>query len=659
MEPPRVEPPRFGQSRVEPPRVEPPRIEQTRMEPPRVEPPRFEQPRMEPPRVEPPRFEQPRMEPPRVEPPRFEQPRMEPPRVEPPRFEQPRMEPPRVEPPRFKQSRMEQPRQPETGFRVEPPQRCGPIRNEPYREQFRFEQPYEFRNEPPRNEPYRPPQNRRNRFGYQNNDRQRNDYDGQDRNAYNIPEGEAFDRGIDLEERNIRVEPNPRLAQGQDLRDQILEVIDQALGPGEDEKTALEHIFRFTVQCGEYSNNGNGKLRNVVQDKIDRNVLKFPEVPQESMAIDADPFPFVDVNTTSVDFSSLIPNKNLCFKTNKSKVNLLQVFCPQGKQLVQATQEMSNLRIERSIASDRNNSAKTNGRNTSIQCNNVHVDKRKSVAYPIEQPIFSYKEILRKEPPKVSLEDKEDDTICERCNHILAKFFSKTKREDSKNPQEAEIDSMEVITGAEALEYLQGPYARKEDTIGVTTKDIATPTMNGAGHKVQSTKMLSQKWNSRKSKPHRRQYGPKRANWCRFGLAERKEARMGRKEAEDNLIEAEQPQETSIKSVQGNATEDTEEIKGIEDTEDMDDIENIEDVEDLEGFGNIEGVENFENIEGIDDIEVEEVDDVEEMEGLEAMECIETDIQTGKQKIDSQKPKNGKTLSCNAITLPREFMATT
>jgi hypothetical protein len=30
---------------------------------------------------------------------------------------------------------------------------------------------------------------------------------------------------------------------------------------GKDEKTALEHISRFTVQCGEYSNNGNGKLR--------------------------------------------------------------------------------------------------------------------------------------------------------------------------------------------------------------------------------------------------------------------------------------------------------------------------------------------------------------------------------------------------------------
>jgi hypothetical protein len=29
----------------------------------------------------------------------------------------------------------------------------------------------------------------------------------------------------------------------------------------EDEKIALERISRFTVQCGEYFNNGNGKLR--------------------------------------------------------------------------------------------------------------------------------------------------------------------------------------------------------------------------------------------------------------------------------------------------------------------------------------------------------------------------------------------------------------
>jgi hypothetical protein len=99
---------------------------------------------------------------------------MKPPRMGQPQFGHPRMEP-------FQQ-RMGQP---EAGFRFEPPQRFGPIRNEPYREQFRFEQPYvqrgEFRNELPHNEPYRSPQNMRNRFGYQNNDRQnygRNGYEG-------------------------------------------------------------------------------------------------------------------------------------------------------------------------------------------------------------------------------------------------------------------------------------------------------------------------------------------------------------------------------------------------------------------------------------------------------------------------------------------------
>ena len=94
----------------------------------------------------------------------------------------PRVELPRVDPPHFEQPRMEQP---EVGFRFEPPQRLGPVRNEPHREPFRFEQPYEpraeFRNEYPRNKPYRPPQNRRNMFGFHNNDKQnygRNDYDG-------------------------------------------------------------------------------------------------------------------------------------------------------------------------------------------------------------------------------------------------------------------------------------------------------------------------------------------------------------------------------------------------------------------------------------------------------------------------------------------------
>ena len=70
------------------------------------------------------------------------------------------------------------------------------------------------------------------------------------------------------------------------------------------------------------------------------------------MVVDADPFPVVDVNTTSVDFNSLMPNKILCVRTSKSKVNLLQVFCPQEKQLIQATQGMSNLKIDRSVTSN-------------------------------------------------------------------------------------------------------------------------------------------------------------------------------------------------------------------------------------------------------------------------------------------------------------------
>ena len=69
------------------------------------------------------------------------------------------MEPPRMGQTQFDAPRMEpiQPRMgTRRGFRFKPPQRFEPIRNEPYREHFRFEQPYdqraEFRNEPPRNE---------------------------------------------------------------------------------------------------------------------------------------------------------------------------------------------------------------------------------------------------------------------------------------------------------------------------------------------------------------------------------------------------------------------------------------------------------------------------------------------------------------------------
>ena len=176
-------------------------------------------------------------------------------------------------------------------------------------------------------------------------------------------------------------------------------------------------------------------FRNMVQDKIDRNVLKFPEIPQENMVVDIDPFPFVDVNITSVDLSSLMPHRNLYIKNNKVKVNSLQTFGPQERQLVR---EMSNLKIERSAITRQSSSAKVSGMSLSIQDNNVHIDKGKNVACPTEQPIISYKEMLRKEPQKINSESEEDNTICERCSHILAKCFSKTKKEDDHKPPKEE-----------------------------------------------------------------------------------------------------------------------------------------------------------------------------------------------------------------------------
>ena len=158
-------------------------------------------------------------------------------------------------------------------------------------------------------------------------------------------------------------------------------------------------------------------------------------MPQESMAVDTDPFPFVDVNTTSVDLSSLMPHRNLHVKNNKSKVNSLQAFGPQERQLVR---EMNNLKIERSATTSQSSSAKVSGKSLSIQDNNVHADKGKNVARPIEQPIISYKEMLRKEPLKINSESDEDNTISERCSHILAKCFSRTKKEDDYKPQEVE-----------------------------------------------------------------------------------------------------------------------------------------------------------------------------------------------------------------------------
>jgi hypothetical protein len=181
-------------------------------------------------------------------------------------------------------------------------------------------------------------------------------------------------------------------------------------------------------------------FRNVVQDKIHRNVLKFPEIPQENMAVDADPFPFVDVNTTAVDLSSLMPHRNLYIKSNKTKVNSLQVVGPQERQLVR---EMGSLKIERSASTKQSSSARIGGRSLLIQDNNVHADKGRNAAPPTKQPVISYKEMLKKEPQQINLESDEDNTICERCSHILAKCFSKTKKEDDhKPPEEGEPKSV-------------------------------------------------------------------------------------------------------------------------------------------------------------------------------------------------------------------------
>jgi hypothetical protein len=192
-------------------------------------------------------------------------------------------------------------------------------------------------------------------------------------------------------------------------------------------------------------------FRNVVQDKIHRNVLKFPEIPQENMAVDADPFPFVDVNTTAVDLSSLMPHRNLYIKSNKTKVNSLQVVGLQERQLVR---EMGSLKIKRSASTKQSSSARIGGRSLLIQDNNVHANKGRNAAPPTKQPVISYKEMLKKEPQQINLESDEDNTICERCSHILAKCFSKTKKEDDHKPPE-EREPKSVPKPIENNELLQ------------------------------------------------------------------------------------------------------------------------------------------------------------------------------------------------------------
>ena len=151
---------------------------------------------------------------------------------------------------------------------------------------------------------------------------------------------------------------------------------------------------------------------------------------------------------------------------------------------------------------------------------------------------------------------------------------------------------------------------------------------------------------------------PQKGQMVQVWFGRKKRSSKGRKEAEDNRIEAEQSQETPIRSVQSSPIEDAEDIKSIEDSEGIKDIEDVEnigdiegmkdienikdvaDIEDVEDIENIEDIENFENTEGIDDIEVEEANDIEEMEGSETIGCTKNGIQIGEPEIESQKPKN-------------------
>ena len=58
-----------------------------------------------------------------------------------------------------------------------------------------------------------------------------------------------------------------------------------------------------------HTTNAYWRFRNVIQDKINKGILEFPN-KKEVMAINEDPFPpMVSVNTTSFDLRALIESK--------------------------------------------------------------------------------------------------------------------------------------------------------------------------------------------------------------------------------------------------------------------------------------------------------------------------------------------------------------
>jgi hypothetical protein len=67
------------------------------------------------------------------------------------------------------------------------------------------------------------------------------------------------------------------------MKDRNYKVPDFSTFSGVDEKTAYEHISRFTIQCGELSNNGNGKLIMFVNSLTGQAFKWYASLPPHSI----------------------------------------------------------------------------------------------------------------------------------------------------------------------------------------------------------------------------------------------------------------------------------------------------------------------------------------------------------------------------------------
>ena len=165
---------------------------------------------------------------------------------------------------------------------------------------------------------------------------------------------------------------------------------------------------------------------------------------------------------------------------------------------------------------------------------------------------------------------------------------------------------MEVITGAEAPEYLKRPYVqnKEEDTAITMEKDEEDVAVMMAG-KIQSTITKPQQGkepekirNDHKrlekgSKDFESETESEKINTIsshvpilsqgyqtvQVWFGRKKRSPRGKKEEQKELIKAKQIQETPIENLQDNSIEDIENIEDIEDIEDIEESEAMECVE--------------------------------------------------------------------------------